>query len=105
MAWYIKYYRHTECRTIWTDEWSCACNDHCPKCNAEIEPYDWEDVSVITEEVSVGKWIVRVSPLTASDHPAYNNRTFTTKRRAHQFAAKERARLLDLEAELNPKTL
>lgn len=23
----------------WEDEWDCACNDKCPTCNAEIEPY------------------------------------------------------------------
>ena len=24
----------------WTDEWDCMCNDRCPKCSCEIEPYD-----------------------------------------------------------------
>ena len=24
----------------WTDEWDCTCNDRCPKCSVEIEPYD-----------------------------------------------------------------
>jgi hypothetical protein len=37
-------YRH--CKIEWDDEWSCACNDECPQCGAEIEPYDsiehWE---------------------------------------------------------------
>jgi hypothetical protein len=28
----------------WIDEWSCACNDRCPVCRAEIEPYLTEDV-------------------------------------------------------------
>jgi hypothetical protein len=28
----------------WTDNWSCACNDHCPICNHEIEPYESEDL-------------------------------------------------------------
>lgn len=30
-------YRH--CGTEWTDLWNCACNDRCPACRAEIEPY------------------------------------------------------------------
>lgn len=27
------------CGETWEDHWSCACNDKCPSCNAEIEPY------------------------------------------------------------------
>ena len=27
----------------WEDYWSCACDDRCPKCNAEIEPYKYEE--------------------------------------------------------------
>jgi hypothetical protein len=31
------------CRQEWEDEWSCMCNDRCPVCNREIEPYaSWE---------------------------------------------------------------
>ena len=44
MAWYRKYYRCSECGHEWQDEWDCLCNDRCPKCNAEIEPYDYEDL-------------------------------------------------------------
>lgn len=41
----INYYRHRNCPapgqdTEWSDEWVCACNDRCPSCNAEIEPYE-----------------------------------------------------------------
>lgn len=35
-------YRH--CGTEWTDLWSCACNDRCPVCRAEIEPYSSEEI-------------------------------------------------------------
>lgn len=98
MAWYIKFYRHSQCRTIWTDEWSCACNDHCPKCDAEIEPYNWKDLTVVIEEACAGGWIVKVSPTSASDSPDYLTHTFNTKRRAHRFAAEERTRLLELES-------
>ena len=27
------------CNTLWDDEWSCQCDDECPVCHAEIEPY------------------------------------------------------------------
>jgi hypothetical protein len=29
----------------WQDEWSCACNDKCPVCNAEIEPYESTEIT------------------------------------------------------------
>lgn len=40
--WYRNHYRH--CKTEWNDEWSCTCNDRCPVCNAEIEPYESDDL-------------------------------------------------------------
>ena len=36
-------YKH--CGTTWSDEWSCMCNDRCPICNAEIEPWDSEPIA------------------------------------------------------------
>ena len=44
MAWFRNYYRHEACDVEWTDEWSCACNDRCPECDAEIEPYNLDDL-------------------------------------------------------------
>lgn len=41
---YRSHYACTECGTHWVDEWSCACNDRCPTCNSEIEPYYSEDI-------------------------------------------------------------
>lgn len=41
------YYRCSVCGTEWTSAWSSTCNDHCPKCNAEIEPYSSEDIPTI----------------------------------------------------------
>lgn len=38
-------YECSECGTKWTDEWSCMCNDRCPKCSTEIEPYDSVELS------------------------------------------------------------
>lgn len=34
---YTNYYLH--CGQHWRDKWSCMCNDHCPVCDKEIEPY------------------------------------------------------------------
>jgi O-acetyl-ADP-ribose deacetylase (regulator of RNase III) len=38
------FYRCSDCNTEWDDEWSCTCNDKCPDCNKEIEPYLSEDI-------------------------------------------------------------
>ena len=31
------------CGEEWEDYWSCACDDRCPRCNAEIEPYKYKE--------------------------------------------------------------
>ena len=36
------FYRCPKCKVEWDDYWDCAGNDHCPKCHAEIEPYDFK---------------------------------------------------------------
>ena len=33
-----------DCGEVWEDEWECACNDKCPLCNKEVEPYKFEEV-------------------------------------------------------------
>ena len=38
------FYRHEECGTEWDDVWDSMCNDECPDCGAEIEPYDSEEL-------------------------------------------------------------
>lgn len=37
MAMFTNYYLH--CGQHWRDRWSAMCNDRCPQCNHEIEPY------------------------------------------------------------------
>lgn len=37
-------YRCPKDGTEWEMEWSCACNDRCPTCDAEIEPSDVQDI-------------------------------------------------------------
>ena len=41
-SWFRNFYRH--CEVSWDDEWSCTCNDKCPECGAEIEPYESESL-------------------------------------------------------------
>lgn len=42
---------HYECCVSWTDEWSCTCNDRCPECRAETEPYESEELSLSAAEI------------------------------------------------------
>lgn len=39
---YTMHYRCPDDATEWEMSWSCACNDRCPTCNHEIEPYKTE---------------------------------------------------------------
>ena len=39
------------CGEQWQDTWSSACNDRCPACNREIEPYASDDGSMTDEEI------------------------------------------------------
>jgi hypothetical protein len=49
--WYENTYECSECGALWTDEWSCTCNDRCPECNVETEPASSIDLSEpLTEE-------------------------------------------------------
>ena len=41
---FCNFYRCSECGTEWQDDWSCTCNDRCPECNTETEPYKSEDI-------------------------------------------------------------
>jgi hypothetical protein len=53
--WFENTYQCSECDTTWTDEWSCTCNDRCPKCNVEIEPSSSIDLSQpLTKEDYLG---------------------------------------------------
>ena len=45
---YVNYYCHEDCPVQpgvkWEDTHDSMCNDRCPACNAEIEPYDSEEL-------------------------------------------------------------
>ena len=40
---FINYYRCPYDGSEWIDVWSCCCNDKCPNCRAEVEPYKSAD--------------------------------------------------------------
>ena len=42
---FINHYYCIECNYAWECVWECVCNDHCPKCDKEIEPELSEDVT------------------------------------------------------------
>ena len=44
---FVNHYRCPRCKTTWEDVWDCACNDRCPKCNAEIEPEKSVEIPVV----------------------------------------------------------
>ncbi len=53
---YTNHYYH--CGTPWDDNWSCMCNDECPVCKGEIEPYastDNEDGDYVVHNEDVAK--------------------------------------------------
>ena len=51
MAWFLNFYRCDRCRKIWTDEWSCMCDDDCPHCGARhMSPFDSEDLTELIEQ-------------------------------------------------------
>jgi hypothetical protein len=39
---FINYYQ-CPCGSGWVGSWSCTCNDRCPTCNTEIEPFRSDD--------------------------------------------------------------
>jgi hypothetical protein len=39
---FVNYYQCPDDGKKWVMTWSCMCNDRCPRCNHEIEPYKSE---------------------------------------------------------------
>lgn len=64
--WFNKYYR-CPCGTEWQDEWDCLCNDRCPTCDTECEPYDHVEIDLNSEDKAIqdaimyGKGVVQVT--------------------------------------------
>ena len=91
MAWYLNQYHCEACHTSWQDEWSCACNDRCPTCNAEIDPEDSIDQTfgfvTLDNADPDGPTMVELSPETAEDAPDYvDHGPFPTRQAAETYA-------------------
>ena len=51
MAWFLNLYKCERCRRRWADEWSCMCDDTCPRCGArDMSPYESEELTTLIEE-------------------------------------------------------
>lgn len=57
-----------ECGHEWEDEWDCACNDRCPACNKEIEPYISDDGSLPEGAVAAARTRLLEGRLLDMDH-------------------------------------
>ncbi len=41
---FLNHYYCEHCESEWSDTWSCTCNDKCPTCNREIEPFQSDEI-------------------------------------------------------------
>lgn len=87
MTWFLNKYVCESCGRLWTDEWSCACNDDCPHCGARhMEPFDSHDLSEVIVPAAGGYAVLR-SADDAEDDPEYVTvARFATKVEAEAFA-------------------
>jgi hypothetical protein len=69
---YLNQYRCSCCQTEWEDVWDCGCNDRCPDCNKEIEPYE----STLIDSKSAETDSLAKEPASASITTAAVNRLF-----------------------------
>ncbi|HRX82357.1 MAG TPA: hypothetical protein P5307_24995, partial [Pirellulaceae bacterium] len=61
-----------ECAAVWDSEWSCACDDECPECDAtNISPVYSKELTVMVEPGVHGTWTIWRSPPDAEDSPSY----------------------------------
>jgi hypothetical protein len=88
MAWYRNYYICERCDSTWTDEWSCMCDDDCPRCgDRHMSPYNSDDLTEIIERDGQG-FVVLWSPETAEHKADYRELgRFATKDEAEAFLA------------------
>lgn len=86
MAWFLNRYDCDRCGQSWIDEWSCMCDDDCPRCGARhMSPSDSEDLTEIVESRG-GAFVVLWSPETAEHDPDYRELgVFSTEAKARAF--------------------
>src|SRR5277367_4353251 len=71
MAWFLNFYRCARCKQIWTDQWSCTCDDDCPHCGARhMSPFDSENLTELVEQDDKEFVAIR-SPRSAEHDPGY----------------------------------
>jgi len=88
MAWFLNVYRCARCTHVWTDEWSCMCDDECPHCGArDMSPCHSEDLTeIIAPDGS--EFIAIRSPSSAEHEPDYQELgRFPTRVKAEEFLA------------------
>ncbi|NVN87891.1 MAG: hypothetical protein HXX15_17575 [Rhodopseudomonas sp.] len=88
MAWFLNHYKCDRCGRRWTDEWSCMCDDECPRCGArDMTPYDSDNLTTVIEQEGV-EFVVLLSPETAEHDPEYREvGRFPTRKQALRFSA------------------
>lgn len=57
------------CGERWEDAWDCCCNDHCPRCHKEIEPFISDDGTLSSEEIEIACQRVYRNMRGASESP------------------------------------
>ncbi len=71
MAWFTNYYWCERCDRVWTDEWSCMCDDDCPHCGARhMSPFASDDLTEVVVPRGDGFVVLR-SPPEAERDPEY----------------------------------
>jgi hypothetical protein len=88
MAWFLNFYGCDSCKNIWTDEWSCMCDDECPRCGARnLSPFDSENLTEILKRDG-NEFVAIRSPEWAEHNPEYRELgRFTTREKAEEFLA------------------
>ena len=97
MAWFLNIYRCARCKRIWTDEWSCMCDDDCPHCGARhMSPRRSDELTYVIKKKN-DEYVVLRSPQTAEHTPDYcEMASFRTREQAKEYAALDELKLYEL---------
>jgi len=89
MAWFLNHYTCERCYRRWSDEWSCMCDDTCPRCGArDMTPASSEDLTILITKEG-GKFVILRSPETAEYDPDYCELgRFSTEHQAVEFLSR-----------------
>lgn len=86
-----------DCGCTWEDQWSCACDDECPSCGADVSPSDATEYSDPASARSEGADAARYGfPYDANPYELADNNLAWSKAhnetRANMALAQEAAR-------------